>query len=822
MAVNAQTKEEKNKLPVLKPLLIEKRLEEEGLPLQPQEAQWVEEAFLIFFESYKNYAFRSEESISEEAKKELLEREEKLFRRTLYYAVFAHAGQKRANGEPYILHPIAVATILTELEVDKETLIAAFLHDVVEDTDISFEQLKIDFSLEIADLVDGVTKLAKMSFSSKEEQQAENFRKMFLAMAKDIRVVLIKLADRLHNMRTLKFVKEEKQARIAQETLDIYAPLAHRLGIYKWKWELEDSCLRYLDKGAYYELVGAISQRREEREKNLEELIASMKEHIQKMGITADIEGRPKHFYSIYKKMKSKGKELDQIYDLFACRVIVNTVADCYGVLGLVHELFRPMPGRFKDYIAMPKPNMYQSLHTTVIAPKGLPFEVQIRTMAMHRIAEFGIAAHYHYKESGQSTVKKKDKMDDRLSWLRQLLDWQKDMKDADEFMENLKSGLVEDEVFVFTPKGDVVSLPVSATPIDFAYSIHSNVGNHMYGVKINGRIAPLTQELKNGDIIEVLTSDKVQGPSRDWLKMVKTSSARSKINQWFKKETREENILRGKEIFEREIKKIGFSYQDLCQENFIEKMLRKNHFQSMEDFYAAVGYGNFSASKAIPKLRDAYLASLPENELFKLGYRKGKNGKVLYDPEFAVQADETGQMVSASAPKPKNKLKPKNSDFGVVVHGLDNCLVRLSQCCHPVRGDSIIGYISRGNGVAVHRKDCSNIRNILQGLAENQKDKLAKEKANRLIECSWSDEQSQVFYQVKIKIIAQDRKNLLSEVTNAIAEEKISILSGQLDAVKGITASLQLTVEISSQMQADRLIGRLKAIRDVMEVLRL
>lgn len=822
MVVNAQNKEEKNKLPVLKPLSIEKRLAEEGLPLQPQEVQWIEEAFLIFFESYKNYAFRTEESISEETKKELLEREEKLFRKTLYYAVFAHAGQKRANGEPYILHPIAVATILTELEVDKETLIAAFLHDVVEDTEISYEQLKIDFSVEIADLVDGVTKLAKMSFSSKEEQQAENFRKMFLAMAKDIRVVLIKLADRLHNMRTLKFVKEEKQARIAQETLDIYAPLAHRLGIYKWKWELEDSCLRYLDKGAYYELVGAISQRREEREKNLEELIASMKEHIQKMGITADIEGRPKHFYSIYKKMKSKGKELDQIYDLFACRVIVNTVADCYGVLGLVHEMFRPMPGRFKDYIAMPKPNMYQSLHTTVIAPKGLPFEVQIRTMAMHRIAEFGIAAHYHYKETGQSSVKKKDKMDDRLSWLRQLLDWQKDMKDADEFMENLKSGLVEDEVFVFTPKGDVVSLPVSATPIDFAYSIHSNVGNHMYGVKINGRIAPLTQELKNGDIIEVLTSDKVQGPSRDWLKMVKTSSARSKINQWFKKETREENILRGKEIFEREIKKIGFSYQDLCQENFIEKMLRKNHFQSMEDFYAAVGYGNFSASKAIPKLRDAYLASLPESELFRLGYRKGKNGKVLYDPEFAVQADEKGQMVSASPNKAKNKLKPKNSDFGVVVHGLDNCLVRLSQCCHPVRGDSIIGYISRGNGVAVHRKDCSNIRNILQGLAENQKDKLAKEKANRLIECSWGHEQSQVFYQVKIKIIAQDRKNLLSEVTNAIAEEKISILSGQLDAVKGITASLQLTVEISSQMQADRLIGRLKAIRDVMEVLRL
>lgn len=801
--------------------------------LSVEDQESIEQSFQSFFESYKRYALYPEQELScrkaetpfvnfKECQAELLAREEGLFRRVLKYAAYAHREQRRATGEPYILHPIAVATILTELEVDKETLIAAFLHDVIEDTEISYNRLKEDFSVEVADLVDGVTKLAKMSFSSKEEQQAENFRKMFLAMAKDIRVVLIKLADRLHNMRTLKFVREEKQERIARETLDIYAPLAHRLGIYKWKWELEDNCLRYLDRTAYYELVGAISQRREEREKNLEELIVTMKAHISDMGIQADIEGRPKHFYSIYKKMKSKGKVLDQIYDLFACRVIVNTVADCYAVLGLVHELFHPMPGRFKDYIAMPKPNMYQSLHTTVISPTGLPFEVQIRTLAMHRIAEFGIAAHYHYKETGQSQVKKKDKMDDRLSWLRQLLDWQKDMKDADEFMENLKSGLVEDEVFVFTPRGDVISLPVNATPIDFAYYIHSNVGNHMYGVKINGRIAPLTQELKNGDIIEVLTSDKVQGPSRDWLKVVKSSSARSKINQWFKRETREENITRGKEIFEREIKKTGFAYQDLCQDAFLQNMLRKNHFQNMDDFYAAVGYGNFSASKAIPKLRDAYLANLSDTELFKLGYRKGKNGKIIYDPEFAVQTDATGQVVSSQASKQKQKQKPKSSDFGVVVKGLDNCLVRLSQCCHPVYGDNIIGYISRGNGVAVHRKDCPNIRNLLSALAENQTDKVAQDKVNRLIECGWGTEQQQALYQVKFKIISHDRPHLLNEITNAIAEEKVSILSGQMETVKGITASMTLTLEISSQMQADRLQGRIKAIRDVQEVLRL
>ena len=447
------------------------------------------------------------------------------------YAFQAHIDQRRQTGEPYITHPLTVATILLELEVDQATLVAALLHDTVEDTGTTLEDIADRFGDDVAALVDGVTKLEKIRFSSKEELQAENFRKMFLAMAKDIRVVLIKLADRLHNMRTLKTMREDKQKRIAQETLDIYAPLAHRLGIYKWKWELEDLCLRYLDRTAYYELVGAIAQRREERERYLQEIIIDLQKTVAEMGINAEIEGRPKHFYSIYRKMEKKHKSLDQIFDLFACRVIVDTVVDCYTVLGLVHDRFRPIPGRFKDYIATPKPNMYQSLHTTVFGPKGVPFEIQIRTFEMHRVAEYGIAAHYRYKEGKTGPARpgsKESSNDTKLAWLRQLLDWQKDMKDAGEFMEGLRNGLIEDEVFVFTPRGDVICLPIGATPIDFAYNIHSGIGNRMYGARINSRIAPIDTELKNGDIVEILTSDKVHGPSRDWLNVMRSSSARS------------------------------------------------------------------------------------------------------------------------------------------------------------------------------------------------------------------------------------------------------------------------------------------------------
>lgn len=745
-----------------------------------------------------------------------------ILHRAFEFACRAHASQRRVNGEPYMLHPLAVAKILTELELDLNTLVAALLHDTVEDTDVTEEDINKNFGPEVAGLVDGVTKLAKMSFSSKEELQAENFRKMFIAMAKDLRVVLIKLADRLHNMRTLKYMRSDKQGRISQETLDIYAPLAHRLGIYKWKWELEDICLRYLEPQAYYELVGAISQKREEREAYMAEIIATISNELQKMSIKSEIEGRPKHFYSIYRKMKSKGKLLDQIYDLFACRIIVETVADCYAVFGLVHEMFKPMPGRFKDYIAMPKPNMYQSLHTTVFGPKGMPFEIQIRTVSMHRIAEFGIAAHYRYKESGNSNKQnKEDKIEGKLSWLRQFLDWQKDMNDAGEFMENLKSGLALDEVFVFTPKGDVVSLPVGSCPIDFAYNIHSNVGNHMYGAKINGRIAPLTQVLNNADIIEVLTSDKVQGPSRDWLKIVKSSGARNKINQWFKKETRDENIVRGKEIFEREIKKTGFAYKDLCKPEYIDSMLKKNHFLNMDDFYAAVGYGNFSVNKAIPRLRDSYIISLSDEDRTSLGYRLGKAGQVIYDPDFAVISDDSGKITQAVNEKIKSKHAKKNrkNEYGIVVKGLDNCLVRLSQCCNPVYGDKIIGYISRGKGVAVHRQDCSNIRRLLSNLNLNE---IEAEKASRLIECSWGHDSKNTSYQVRIKIMAHDRNNLLSDISNAIAEEKVSIISGQMDVVKDLTANFILTIEINNQIQYDKVLGRLKALRDIIEVRRI
>ncbi|HOO62146.1 MAG TPA: bifunctional (p)ppGpp synthetase/guanosine-3',5'-bis(diphosphate) 3'-pyrophosphohydrolase, partial [Bacillota bacterium] len=504
-------------------------------------------------------------------------------RNAFIFAYKAHSTQVRRTGEPYIIHPVATAQILTELEVDTDTIVAALLHDTVEDTPVTLELISELFGEDVLLLVDGVTKLGRIPYSSKEEIQAENMRKMFLAMAKDIRVVLIKLADRLHNMRTMKHQSPEKQREKALETRDIYAPLAHRLGIYKIKWELEDLCLRYIDKDAYYELVGSISQKRSEREKFLASVVAELQERISAMGIEAEIEGRPKHFYSIYNKMKTQGKNLDQIYDLFACRIIVGTVSDCYAVLGLVHEMYYPMPGRFKDYIAMPKPNMYQSLHTTVIGKEGKPFEVQIRTLAMHRTAEYGIAAHWKYKETGSSTAPtKSNAMDTKLSWLRQLLDWQGESKDAGEFLDSLKTGLVAEEVFVFTPKGDVISLPKHSVPIDFAYTIHSGVGNRMYGAKVNGRLVPLSYELQNGDIVEILSSDQIKGPSRDWLKIVKSASARSKINQWFKKESREENITHGHDLVEREIKKVGFTPAQLLKPEYIEIILKKNTLASL------------------------------------------------------------------------------------------------------------------------------------------------------------------------------------------------------------------------------------------------
>lgn len=733
--------------------------------------------------------------------------------RAYTYAIEAHGAQQRATGEPYIIHPLAVAAILTDLEVDEDTLTAALLHDTVEDTGKTIDDIRSDFGEDVASLVDGVTKLSRIPYSSKEEIQAENFRKMFLAMARDIRVVLIKLADRLHNMRTMRHMSPEKQSEKARETLDIYAPLAHRLGIYKIKWELEDLCLRYIDRDSYYELVGAIAQKRSEREKYLEEIVVQMQIKIREMGIKAEIEGRPKHFFSIYRKMKEQEKSLDQIYDLFATRVIVETVADCYAVLGLVHELYKPMPGRFKDYIAMPKPNMYQSLHTTVIGPRGIPFEVQIRTATMHRTAEYGIAAHWRYKEN-LPQGKRSDPLDSKLTWLRQLLEWQKDMRDAGEFMESLKNGLVADEVFVFTPKGDVRSLPAGSVPVDFAYSIHSGIGNRMYGAKVNGRIVPLTYELQNGDIVEILTSEKVHGPSRDWLKIVKSASARTKISQWFKKEMRQENIDRGREIVEREIRKTGFTAAQLLKGEHIEPILRRYTLNTLEDVYAAIGYGGLSAGRIIPRLRDEYIRNLPEDERTKLGYRLTSTGQVVYSPVTATLGEE---LVQPEQRKGKNRGKT-HDDHGIIVKGIDNCLVRLSRCCSPVPGDPIIGYVTRGKGVAVHRMDCSNIRHLLQsagGSAANA------EKASRLIDVAWAKEDHGAHFQVELKILAHDRRHLLADVSNAISEEKVSILSGQMTAMKDVTATLVMTIEVSSQSQYDRVLGRIKAVRGVIDVKR-
>lgn len=736
------------------------------------------------------------------------------------FANEAHKKQKRANKEPFIIHPVATAEILTELEVDQETLIAAILHDTVEDTESSDKDIKEIFGENVANLVEGVTKLGRIPYSSKEEIQAENFRKMFLAMAKDIRVVLIKLSDRLHNMRTMEYLDRKKQMEKAKETLDIYAPLAHRLGIYRIKWELEDLCLRYLDKDAFNQLVGAIAQKRSDREKYLDQVNEELRTRIEKMGINCSIEGRPKHFYSIYRKMKTQDKLLDQIYDLFATRVIVDTVSDCYAVLGLVHEMYRPMPGRFKDYIAMPKPNMYQSLHTTVIGPKGIPFEVQIRTVLMHRTAEYGIAAHWRYKD-GSPARKTEDGFDGKLAWLRQLLDWQSEMRDAKDYMETLKDGLIADEVFVFTPKGDVVSLPAGSVPIDFAYNIHSGIGNSMYGAKVNGRIVPLTYKLNNGDIVEILTSDKVSGPSRDWIKIVKSTSARSKINQWFKKEMREENIVRGREIFDRELKKSGFSTNQLTKSEYLKPVLKRYTLQSLDDLYSAIGYGGISPGKIIPRLRDEYLKSLSEEERTKLGYRLTSTGQVVYSPapSTIIKKDGSAQLKASDkqTSKRRKSMKP-GTDYGIVVPGIENCLVSISRCCSPVPGDKIIGYITRGRGVAVHRTDCNNIRNILESSGASPKD---NERASRLIDIHWSEEKEITAFQVELTIIAHDRKNLLLDISNAIAEENASIISGNISSLKDVTATLKMTLEFSNQNQYERTLGRIKAIRDIVEVRR-
>jgi len=742
------------------------------------------------------------------------EKDASMLQRAFEFAKEAHKHQKRATGEPYIIHPVAAAEILTELEIDEETLAAAFLHDVVEDTEVELSEIEKEFGKGVADLVDGVTKLSKLTYLSAEEMQAENFRKMFLAMAKDIRVVLIKLADRMHNMRTMKSKSPERQKATAKETLDIYAPLAHRLGIYKLKWELEDLCLRYIDPDAYYELVGAISQKRSEREQFLSDIVGELNAKISELGIQAEIEGRPKHFYSIYRKMKAQEKSLDEIYDLFAARIIVPTVSDCYSVLGVVHQIYKMIPGRFKDYIGTPKSNMYQSIHTTVVGPQGIPFEVQIRTHEMHRTAEYGIAAHWRYKEGIVS--KKMDQTEQKLNWLRQLMEWQSDMTDASEFMDSLRNVLIADEVFVFTPKGEVKSLAAGAGPIDFAYHIHSAVGNSMYGARVNGRMVPLTYKLQNGDIVEILTSDKVHGPSRDWLSIVTSNTAKNKISAWFKREMRDENIERGKEVIEREIKKIGFQPSQLIKKDFFEPLLQRYSLHSLDDMYAGVGYGGLSAGRIVPRLRDDYIRSLPENERSKLGYRVNKRGQVIFAPQSVISEDDL--IKQEKTPSKTERKRRAAKGVGVTVIGLDNVLIKLSRCCSPVPGDPIIGYVTRGVGVTVHRTDCTNIRHILEVFDRSPED---AERASRLIDVEWTDEAEKTSYPVDLLVIARDRKNLLAEVSHAIAEEQIRILNAQMRSAKDISAHMSITVEVQNQEQCDRLVGRLKAIRSVVDVSR-
>jgi len=691
----------------------------------------------------------------------------------------AHDGQLRESGEPYITHPLEVAHILADLEMDCTTIIAGLLHDTVEDTNCSFEDIKEQFGESAAMLVDGVTKLDKIPYTTKEELQAENLRKMFLAMAKDIRVILIKLADREHNINTLKYMPEDKQKEKARETLEIYAPLAHRLGISRIKWELEDSSFRYLHPKEYYDLVEKIAKKRREREEYINRIIDEIRGKTTELGIETQIEGRPKHFYSIYRKMKQQNKTIDQIYDLFAVRVIVNTVKDCYAVLGLVHELYKPMPGRFKDYIAMPKPNMYQSLHTTLIGHDGHPFEVQIRTHEMHRVAEFGIAAHWKYKEG----VTGRNELDNKLAWLRQMLEWQKEARDANEFVETVKVDLFADEVFVFTPKGDVINLPIGSTPIDFAYAIHSAIGNKMMGARVNGEIVKLNYQLKNGDIVEILTSSSVHGPSRDWLNIVKSSQARNKIRQWFKKANREENIQRGREIIERELKKQGLQYSQLFRNEWVDIVLKKYNFNTVDDMLSAVGYGGIGVNKIIARLKEEYRKTLKAEELAEL---------------------ERDQLKQDRDPEKRKKRPPEN---GVIVKGIDNCLVRLSRCCNPVPGDEIIGYITRGRGVSVHRKDCINVTG-------------AREEKERLIEVQWYTA-GNASYKAEITIMANDRTQLLMEVTNTLGEARIPLKAMNARTTRDQIAIIGLTLEIVDTEQLEKIIKKLRKVDGVFEVTR-
>ncbi len=702
----------------------------------------------------------------------------------------AHKEQKRKSGEPYIIHPLCVAIILADLELDKETIVAGILHDVVEDTVMTTAGVAEQFGNEVALLVDGVTKLTNINWDKdKVEMQAENLRKMFLAMAKDIRVILVKLADRLHNMRTLQYMKPEKQKEKAKETMEIYAPIADRLGISRIKTELDDLALKYLEPDVYYDLAEKISLRKDSREAFVKSIVDEVKSHMDDAGIECKVDGRVKHFFSIYKKMVKQNKTLDQIYDLFAVRIIVDTVKDCYGALGVIHEMYKPIPGRFKDYIAMPKINNYQSLHTTLIGSSGRPFEIQIRTYEMHRVAEYGIAAHWKYKQSG-STKAAMDSAEEKLSWLRQILEWQKDMSDNKEFLDSLKSDLdlFSDSVFCFTPSGDVKNLPSGSTPIDFAYSIHSAVGNKMVGAKANGVLVNIDYVIKNGDRIEILTSQNSKGPSRDWLKIVKSTQAKNKINQWFKAELKEDNIIRGRDMIDKYCRNKGINYAELNKPEFMEKVMKRYSYKDWDSVLASIGHGGLKEGQVINKMMEAHMKKM----------EKEKTDATILDSI----GDGNKVPVAVSHGKPKS---------GIVVKGIDDLAVRFSKCCSPVPGDEIVGFVTRGRGISIHRTDCINVINLPED-----------EKA-RLIEAEWQqpvgDEADKERYTTEIKIFANNRIGMFVDLSKVFTERQIDIKSMNVRTTKQGKATILMTFDIRGIEELNKLADKLRQIEGVIDI---
>jgi guanosine-3',5'-bis(diphosphate) 3'-pyrophosphohydrolase len=691
-----------------------------------------------------------------------------------------HIDQYRESGEDFVSHPLEVANILAGLNMDTTTIIAALLHDVVEDTEISLDELTAEVGSDVTELIDGVTKLGRIEFKSREEEQAENLRKMFIAMAKDIRVVIIKLADRLHNMRTIKHLAEAKQYKKAIETLEIYAPLAHRLGIMSLKWELEDLSFQVLEPKKYAEIQQMVAEKRSEREEFLRIAIGSIKKELRTLGIESDIGGRPKHFYSIYEKMVKKGREFNEIYDLFAIRVIVDSIKDCYGALGAIHAMWTPIPGRFKDYIAMPKFNMYQSLHTTVIGPQGKQLEIQIRTIQMHRTAEYGIAAHWQYKEGSP----KESKYDERLSWLRQMLEWQSELKDPREFMESIKIDLFEDEVYIFTPKGDVVKLAAGATPLDFAYTIHTDVGHRCIGAKVNNQIVPLEYKLKTGDFVTILTSKTAAGPSRDWIKIVKTSRAKNKIRQWFSKENREDAEASGRELLQKELRKNEFGLKSPVTISALEAIAKEMNFKGIEDVFASIGAGKASAKQVAGRIFEAHAK----------------------DKEHTRQ--NLGLSIEELNKKIQKKRRPNISKTGIIVKGVDDVLVRLAHCCNPVPYDDIIGFVTRGRGVSVHRTDCTNAKQLIELHTD------------RIIETTWDTNQATAF-KVEVEVEALDRPKLLRDVTTVLGDSDVNILSASVKTSREHVAVLRFVFEIGNVSHLQTIMTSIKKVPAVYDAYR-